>query len=158
GGWGVGWVVGGCVGGGGAGVGLAADPGGKPRLEPAGPLLFSLSHSENLALIAVSGEREVGIDVERVDPGRDLIALARTGLDPEDAQAVSQAPAERRPEVFYAAWTRREAGAKCFGGGLTGAHPSDPVETCEIAAGPGWAAALALRGPDRLPPVRCFDL
>jgi 4'-phosphopantetheinyl transferase len=140
-----------------AAVGLAADPRGKPRLEPEGPLLFSLSHSENLALIAVSGEREVGVDVERVAPGRDLIALARTGLDPKEAEAVSEAPAERRPEVFYSAWTRREAIAKCFGEGLGGTNPPDPVEVCEIDAGDGWAAALAVAGR-RLPPVRRFDL
>src|SRR3954447_15740394 len=36
----------------------------KPRLEPASPLRFNLSHSADLALIAVATEREVGIDVE----------------------------------------------------------------------------------------------
>jgi 4'-phosphopantetheinyl transferase len=140
-----------------AAIELAAGRRGKPRLERPGAPRFSLSHSERLALIAVCGEREVGVDVERIDPDRDLIALARTGLDPGDAETVSRARAERRPELFYAAWTRREAIAKCFGEGLGGATPSDPVEVCEIDAGDGWAAALAVGGRG-LPPVRRFEL
>jgi 4'-phosphopantetheinyl transferase len=137
---------------------LAVAPLGKPRLDRPGPLRFNLSHSENLALIAISGEREVGIDVERVDPDRDMIALARTGLDPATAEAVSRAPAEQRAEAFYAAWTRREAIAKCFGEGLGAAAPSDrAVEVCEIDAGDCWAASLAVAGAG-MPPVRRFDL
>jgi 4'-phosphopantetheinyl transferase len=129
----------------------------KPRLAAPGPLRFNLIHSEALALIAIGEERELGVDVERIDPDRDLVALARTGLDPGDAGAVSAAPAERRAEVFYAAWTRREAVAKCFGEGLGRPPPAEPVEVKELDAGPGWAAALAVAG-EGMPPVRSFEL
>jgi 4'-phosphopantetheinyl transferase len=134
---------------------LALSAGGKPRLAGAAPLGFSLSHSEALALIAVGEERELGVDVERVEPDRDFAALARRGLDPVDADAVSAAPAERRAEVFYAAWTRREAVAKCLGEGLTGASVAGPVEVAPVEAGPGWAAAIAVAGAE-MPPVRRF--
>jgi 4'-phosphopantetheinyl transferase len=137
---------------------LAVAPRGKPRLDRPGPLRFSLSHSANLVLIAIGVEREVGIDVERTDPDRDLVAIARTGLDPQTAEAVARAPAERRAGVFYAAWTRREAIAKCFGEGLGAAAPRDrPVEVCEIDAGDGWAAALAVAGAG-MPALRRFEL
>ena len=37
---------------------------GKPRLaDPQGQLRFNLSHSGEIALVAVSGEAEVGVDV-----------------------------------------------------------------------------------------------
>jgi 4'-phosphopantetheinyl transferase len=130
---------------------------GKPRLAAPGSLRFNLSHSEALALIAVCEEREIGVDVERADPDRDLLGLARTGLEPAEAEAVAGAPPARRAEVFYGAWTRREAIAKCFGEGLAGTVVSAPVEVAEIDAGPGWAAALAIAAAG-MPPVRRFDL
>ncbi|HEY7257079.1 MAG TPA: 4'-phosphopantetheinyl transferase superfamily protein [Solirubrobacterales bacterium] len=137
---------------------LALAPGGKPRLDRPGPLRFSLSHSEGLALIALGSEREIGVDVERLDPDRDLVALARAGLDPDDAEAVASAGVERRADLFYAAWTRREAVVKCFGEGLGAAAPSErPVEVSEIDAGEGWAAALAVAGVG-LPAIRRFEL
>jgi phosphopantetheinyl transferase len=46
--------------------------GGKPALAPAGPapadLRFNLSHSGELALVAVTVEQEVGVDLERARP------------------------------------------------------------------------------------------
>jgi 4'-phosphopantetheinyl transferase len=136
---------------------LTSSSGGKPRLAARGRLRFNLSHSEGLALIAVGEERELGVDLERVDPDRDLLALARAGLDPAAAEAISRAPAARRPEIFYAAWTRREAIVKCFGEGLGAAPRADPVEVIEIDAGDGWAAALAVAG-EGIPTIRRFEL
>jgi 4'-phosphopantetheinyl transferase len=130
---------------------------GKPRLVTAGSLRFNLSHSGGLALIAIGAERELGLDVERIDSDRDFAALARSRLDPGDAEAVSAAPPGRRADVFYAAWTRREAIAKCFGEGLTGTEPAGSFELTEIDAGPGWAAALAVAGKG-MPPTRQYEL
>lgn len=138
-------------------IDLALSGSGKPRLAAASPLRFNLSHSEALALIAVGEERELGVDVEQVVPGRDFAGLARTGLGPVDVQSVLDAPAERQAEVFYAAWTRREAVAKCFGEGLAAAPAAGPVELAPVDAGPGWAAALAVAG-EGMPPVRRFEL
>ena len=102
---------------------------GKPMLAaPDAPLRFNLSHSGELALIAVAGEREVGIDV----------------------QLVGAKPAE-----FYADWTRREAVAKCNASGLWAPLPDEPVAVAAFDAGTGFAAAIAIRG-DELPPLRHF--
>jgi 4'-phosphopantetheinyl transferase len=122
---------------------------GKPRLaiEPE-RLAFNLSHSEGLALIAVSRGREVGVDVEREKPGRDLVALAERALGPEDAAAVRAAGEEERARLFYGLWARHEARLKCLGTGL-GSRPFWPAPQVAVESlpiDPGYAAAVAVTG------------
>src|SRR5437868_3371012 len=58
-------------------VHLACSSFGKPFLEDC-PLTFNISHSGDLALIAVSRQRSVGIDVERIhDFAEDLPRIAQ---------------------------------------------------------------------------------
>ena len=102
---------------------------GKPMLAGGdGSLRFNLSHSGELALIAVTGEREVGVDIQRIGS---------------------------RPAGFYAEWTRREAVAKCHGVGLGAPLPDAPVAVAPLDAGSGFAAAIAVSG-DEMPPLRHF--
>src|SRR5215203_7404019 len=98
---------------------LEPGPHGKPQLAQPGRLRFNLSHSRELALIAVGGQLEVGVDVERMRAGRDVVALAERVLEPEDVAAVRGAPAARRDLVFHQLWTRHEARLKCLGVGLS---------------------------------------
>lgn len=128
---------------------------GKPRIAGPTSVRFNLSHSEELALIAVTAAGEVGIDIERVDPDRDFLELARHGLDRESAGFVRSAPAADRPGAFYRAWVRREAIGKCTGAGLTRAASGKQLWVREIDVGEGWAAAIALAGPGSLP-LRLF--
>ena len=103
---------------------------GKPHLaEPGSTLRFNLSHSGELALIAVAAGREVGVDVQLIG--------------------------SRRPSGFYAEWARREAVAKCHGVGLWAELPRDPVAVAELDPGPGYAAAVAAAGLE-LPRLRHF--
>jgi 4'-phosphopantetheinyl transferase len=135
---------------------LEATASGKPGLQGCDPLRFSLSHSHDLAVIGVTRSREIGIDVERRTRDRDFIALARAGLDPDSAEAVRRAPVEKRSDVFYEAWVRREAVAKCSGAGLVVAPPEGPVEVGFLDLGPEWAAAVALAGAGEWP-IRRFE-
>ncbi len=128
---------------------------GKPRIAGPTPVRFNLSHSEGLALIAVTAAGEVGVDIERVDLDRDFLELSRHGLDRESAALVREAPAAGRPAAFYRAWVRREAVGKCTGAGLTGPASGEGVAVREIDAGESWAAAIALAGPASLP-LRLF--
>lgn len=103
---------------------------GKPMLaKPDGSLHFNLSHSGELALIAISEEREVGVDVQLLGA---------------------------RPAQFYADWTRREAIAKCHGVGLWAELPDTPVAVAELDAPAGYAAAVAITG-EQMPAVRSYD-
>ncbi len=122
-------------------------PHGKPELGgAAGHLRFNLSHSGDLGLVAVVRDRDVGVDVERIDPRRDVLALAERALGADGAAAVRAAPAADRPVVFNRAWARREAVAKCAGTGLSTPPPDAPRQVIDLDVGEGYAAAVAVAG------------
>lgn len=129
---------------------LVEDERGKPRLAHRPPALhFSLSHSGALALVAVSRDREVGVDVERIKPERDFVALAERALAPADATAVREASESDRAGVFYELWTHHEARLKCLGHGLGSAPPPQEAAALTVEAltvDPGYAAAVAANG------------
>jgi len=128
-------------------VELARGEHGKPELAGPGPQLeFNLSHSGRLALVAVAGEWPVGVDVERLSRKRDFVALAERELGADVVAALRGAAPEERGAIFYAAWARHEARAKCHGGGLGGPPPPEPVAVTDLAVGEGYAAALAVPG------------
>lgn len=111
-------------------IGLRLAERGKPLLLDAGShLRFNLSHSRELALIAVAAGREVGVDVQRI------------GV---------------RPAAFYAEWTQREAIAKCHGTGLGAPLPDAPVAVASCDAGAGFAAAIAVAAGE-VPSVAHFS-
>jgi 4'-phosphopantetheinyl transferase len=131
---------------------------GKPELaDSSSPLRFNLSHSGDLALVAVTQGREVGVDVELIRPRRHLLRLAERALDPAAVAAVRAAPADERAAAFHQAWARREAIAKCLGTGLRAPLPPSPVAVTMLppAPAPGYAAALAVTG-DETPLLHFF--
>jgi 4'-phosphopantetheinyl transferase len=133
---------------------------GKPRVAGREDARFSLSHSGDLVLVALGRSREVGVDVERVDPGLDAEAVARVSLSPAERHLLSDAP----PSRFYDLWTRKEACLKLTGEGL--ARRPDALDLSKVPAqggvlalpdgtrvcvvplvvGAGHAAALAVEG------------
>ena len=131
---------------------------GKPALaDPSSPLRFNLSHSGHLALVAVTHGLEVGVDVERIRPRRDLFRLAERALDPATAAAVHAAPADDRLAAFHQAWARREAIAKCLGTGLGAPLPPSPMAVRKLNPARGHAAAVAVAG-DKVPAMRLLTL
>jgi 4'-phosphopantetheinyl transferase len=118
---------------------------GKPELA-GGDLHFNLSHSGGVGLVAVSRERPVGVDVERIEARRDVLALAERALGAEGAAAVRAAPDADQAAVFHRAWARREAVAKCAGTGLSTPPPDAPRQVIDLDVGEDYAAALAVAG------------
>jgi phosphopantetheinyl transferase len=87
---------------------------GKPYF-PGDPLFFSLSHTDGLAVCAVSSA-PVGADAERIRPRRPGLAARVFAPDERDWLA-AQTDAD---EALLALWTRKEAWAKYTGTGLAG--------------------------------------
>lgn len=89
-------------------------PGRAPALiHPAGAAVsFSISHSGAWVACATSTATEVGLDIERIDPARDLLALAEHSFSPQDVEALRLCPPEERTAAFYRLWCLHEAHIK----------------------------------------------
>ena len=129
-------------------VAFATGANGKPMLAPGGSvdLRFNLSHSGNIALIAVRLGLDVGIDVEEVRPGVDGAAIARDVFTDHERAAMA-APVSA--EAFSRVWVRREALAKAIGHGVVSppaADESTRIHVRDLDCTPGFAAALASEG------------
>jgi 4'-phosphopantetheinyl transferase len=101
---------------------IAADPGGKPCLAGCArdrDLRFNLSHSGELAVIAVAASREVGVDVERLRPLERAAAIAARFFTAAEASALAAVEASRRDAEFLALWSAKEAYGKARGEGLS---------------------------------------
>lgn len=111
---------------------------GKPALaDRSAGLEFSVSHREDVALIALTRSRRLGIDVERVGAVDDSEELAARFFSPREAAALRNVPPEARGEAFFACWTRKEAFVKALGAGL-----SLPLDSFSVSLEPGEPAAL----------------
>lgn len=132
-------------------------PHGKPRLAGAGALRFNLSHAGGLALVAVAGDREVGVDVELPRGRTHHVAVVRRILGDAEAARLETLDPQEREREFLRAWVRWEAVLKCRGTGIAGAdrlHDGPEPWVVQLDAGPPAAAALAVeRGPVA---VRCL--
>jgi 4'-phosphopantetheinyl transferase len=82
---------------------------GKPYL-PECPIHFSLSHSGDIVLCALSLASPVGVDIERINVLPEMDAIAREYFPPEEW---SDSPVD-----FFRSWTRREAYLKALGDGI----------------------------------------
>ncbi|SNB46817.1 4'-phosphopantetheinyl transferase superfamily protein [Geobacter sp. DSM 9736] len=102
---------------------LSYGPFGKPCLEADSPLRFNLSHSRNLAVLAVAMGTEVGIDIEAVDPALPYGNISRTFFSRDECAYIEGLPDAHRLAAFYECWTCKEAYQKGCGAGFS--LPSD---------------------------------
>lgn len=79
-------------------------------------LSFSVSHSDGIALCAVTGASAVGVDVESLRHiGPDPMAIAAVACSPAETHELLATPPERRAARMLALWTVKEALAKATG-------------------------------------------
>jgi 4'-phosphopantetheinyl transferase len=143
---------------------LAWTPGryGKPELAPPwSGLHTSLSHSGDMIAAAVSTGRPVGVDIQHLVPGLEVTGLSARFFPPDEAGYVAAASdAGARADRFACLWARKEAVVKAAGGRLwpnlkiavqgrdvvSCAEPASPHRVADVAAPPGFRAAVALAG------------
>lgn len=131
-------------------------------------LCFNLSHKHDLAILAVSRGRAVGVDLESLDPGMNYDAVARQALSGREMLLYQRLLTDERPAATLRMWTRKEAFLKAIGVGLgrplaqievtfslsespqllaSGDHREAPGDWLleSWSPQPGWFAALATR-------------
>jgi 4'-phosphopantetheinyl transferase len=129
---------------------------GKPLLSryPHAPS-FNLSHSGDLAALAVSGCGAVGIDVEQMRPvGTDI--GRRFFTDNENA-ILARLSGRQRVESFLRCWTRKEAVVKANGKGLMGGLARFDVALARDATS-SHPLHIGNGGSDRGPKWSLYDL
>ena len=129
------------------------DETGKPRLSGAfahSQLYFNVSHSHELALITVSRDRQVGVDVEWVRPIAELDSIAERYLPAADVTQLRLAPGPERAELFFRGWTRLEAELKAIGVGLGTPRGEEPAGCTvrDLTPTAGYVGAVAAEGTD----------
>ncbi|MBZ6076637.1 4'-phosphopantetheinyl transferase family protein [Microvirga puerhi] len=97
---------------------FATSPAGKP-ICPGRPF-FNMSHAADRVVIAISPNRDVGVDVEIVDAGSDVGLSASMAVAKED-RIVLPILAEARDQAETMLWSIKEAALK-----LTGEVMTDP--------------------------------
>jgi len=110
-------------------------PQGKPALIPeqgGDRWQFNLSHSQGLALIAITRDYQVGVDLEAVDPSYAWQGVARQFFTPKEQAMLHRLPAPEQGPAFFQLWTRKEALLKAIGTGL-----AVPLNQVEVALTPG---------------------
>lgn len=101
-----------------AAIRMTRDARGKPQLLDHRHLWFNLSHSADLALVAVSETGEVGVDVEQVRPVPEMRGVAESHFAVEEQAALWGTSDSERLATFYRIWTRKEAYVKATGVGI----------------------------------------
>lgn len=151
---------------------FVTDAQGKPHLAcraDAPTLCFSLSHSGEFALLAVTKDRDVGVDIERIRPVSAWREIAARYFSKHEREALWSLSNDRTPEAFFHCWTCKEAYSKALGQGvsqlwrqfsvsltpgaateLPGAKPEAGAEgqftLRALEPDPGYVAAVAAQG------------
>ena len=104
-------------------------PFGKPFLSKYESLQFNLSHSGNMALIALAQADEIGIDIEKTELKKDILKVSKTVYSRGEINALEAINSNAdKVRYFYELWTRKEAYIKQLGFGL-----SIPVSLTDIS-------------------------
>jgi 4'-phosphopantetheinyl transferase len=107
---------------------------GKPQLaaeQNPSALQFNVSHSANMAVIAVGSEHRLGVDIEKIRDDVDTTALAERFFSLRERAGLQALPDHLRVPGFFACWTRKEAFLKATGEGL-----SFPLEDFSVTTHP----------------------
>lgn len=89
---------------------------GKPYIRNRPDFHYNLSHSGCWVVLA-SGDREVGVDVERIRPETDTEAISNRFFSIPEQQYVQMDPVQSRHR-FFEIWTAKESYIKYLGTGL----------------------------------------
>ena len=110
---------------------------GKPSLAGEESFRFNLSHSHEVALLAVTRDAAVGVDVEHIRADFASEEIAKRFFSRLEVETFSSLPAEERVAAFFRCWARKEAYIKAIGKGL-----SQLLDRFDVSLAPDEPAAL----------------
>lgn len=117
---------------------------GKPEINhPCSHLRFNLTHSGHLALIALTCQSQIGVDIEPLKPRPSLLAIARKIFGTEMHGMLADLKEPQRTARFFQLWTKLEAQAKCCGRSVF-SQPDSTIPTVNFEPEAGWIAAIAV--------------
>ncbi|WP_231852131.1 4'-phosphopantetheinyl transferase family protein [Legionella micdadei] len=91
---------------------------GKPQVNHDLAIQFNLSHSGELALLAVGNQFPLGIDLEFFS-ARPYDGIAESLFSEQELQIFLKLPNYLKPQVFFHIWSQKEAFIKAIGLGLS---------------------------------------
>lgn len=92
---------------------------GRPELDPVSGISFSVSHADELTVVAVARGCRVGVDIERLRPMDDGLEIAQTMFAEAEVAFLRSVPPSLRAQAFLELWTRKESVVKAVGRGLS---------------------------------------
>ena len=94
---------------------------GKPFLSDSNTtqLQFNLSHTQDVAILAITKSNEVGIDIEHNDRKTDWKGIVKRFFTEPEQEALFSLPEIQQANAFFDLWTRKEAYMKVLGTGLS---------------------------------------
>jgi 4'-phosphopantetheinyl transferase len=113
-----------------------------------------MSHSNDMAILAITKNHTVGVDIECIKPINDTISIVQQYFSSKEKAEFLTVPAEQKLEAFYAIWTRKEAFIKAIGDGLSypldifdvSFFPRDPIKILAISNSTIEASKWSLNG------------
>ncbi len=114
-------------------------PHGKPLLADTS-WHFNLTHSEDLALLALTRSGSIGVDVEYTQLMPDADQLVARFFSDRERLAFQQLPAAQQAVAFFNLWTRKEAWLKATGDGI--GHLLNQVEVSFLPGEPAQLLSL----------------
>lgn len=128
-------------------------------------LQFNLTHSQDIALYAITLDHQIGIDIEKMGE-RDHAHIAERFFSAEENLALAKLPIDEQFTSFYRIWSRKEALIKAVGKGMFvpltsfSVSPLAITETIHLEGKtwtllsldtlPGYQAALASEQPKEI--------
>lgn len=109
---------------------------GKPDV-PGETLRFNVAHSDDVAVIGLTDQDRLGVDVERVRELGDIDGVARSVFSERELDVFQALHGSSKIQGFFNCWTRKEAFLKAVGEGV-----SHPLDVFDVTLRPGDQARL----------------
>ncbi len=114
-------------------------------------LHFNLSHSRDMALLAVTLGSEVGTDIEAHRPCQQALAIAGRHFTTSEAEGHRRLQGDEQTDRFFQLWSAKEAVIKLLGSGL-----QFPLTAFQTPSAEGGRGAVDLPGDNPLGIARCW--